>query len=69
MKKLLLSMAAVFLMSCYTPTVDQTELYGRAEEVLFFNGHYRVKVWAENGKYYNVITNKFYQVGDVIKIK
>jgi uncharacterized protein YcfL len=71
MKKLvLLSLATLLLVSCYTPTVNQTELYGTVEDIVYYNGHNHVKVWCKTkDKYYNVITDKLYQKGETIRIK
>jgi hypothetical protein len=70
MKKVFLSLTALLLMACATPTVNQTELYGEVEEVITLNGHYRVKVWCKTKeKYYKIITDKSYQKGEVIRIK
>lgn len=71
MKKIFLALlAALFLMSCGTTVVNQVELYGVVEEVLYYNHHKHVKVWcAAKEKYYEVITDKLYQPGDTIRIK
>lgn len=73
MKKLfLVLMTALFMLSCATPVVNQVELYGTVEDVWQVLGekHYRVKVWCESKeKYYKVITDKHYQLGDRIRIK
>lgn len=70
MKKLLLSMVAVLMMACATPTVNQTELYGVVEDVTLYNGHFHTKVWCEKkGMYINVITDKVYVIGQTIRIK
>ena len=70
MKKIILALITLFLTACYTPTVDQTELYGTVETILYYNGHNHVKAWCkEKQKYYEIITDKLYQHGEVIKIK
>lgn len=66
---LLLSMTFM-LMSCVTPTVNQCELYGTVEDVVYLNGKYRMKVWCqEKGTYFKVITNKHFHRGEIVKIK
>lgn len=63
-------MAAMLLVACATPTRNQVELYGVVEDVIPYSGHYRTKVWCEKkGKYYNVITDRVYRHGEVVKIK
>jgi predicted porin len=70
MKKLLLFVAVVSMMSCATPTVNQVELYGTVDDIVYLNGHYRVKAWCQTKeKYYNIITDKHYQPGETIRIK
>lgn len=70
MKKLLLLVAVVSMMSCATPTVNQVELYGIVEDITYYNGHHHVKAWCKvKEKYYNIITDKLYQPGETIRIK
>ena len=70
MKKLLLSFMAVLLMSCGTTVIDQREYYGIVEDTVFYNGCHHAKVWcAAKGKYYDIITDKLYQIGDIVRIK
>ena len=70
MKKVLVLLVTLLLMGCYTPTINQVELYGQVESVLYHGKHYKVKVWCQDKeKYYNIITNKLYQKGDIIRIK
>ena len=71
MRKLfLLLLVTLLFTSCYTPTVDQTELYGSVESILRYGGHNHVKVWCNaKGRYYEVVTDKLYQKGEIIKIK
>ena len=70
MKKLLTVFIAGLLISCVTPTVNQVELYGEVEDVIYFNGHYKHKVWCKTKeKYYRVVSDKLYQKGEIIKIK
>lgn len=70
MKKIIFALTALFLVSCYTPTVNQVELYGEVEEIVYYGGHHHLKVWCKTKeKYYNVITDKIYQIGDVVRIK
>ena len=70
MKKLLLLVAVVSMMSCATPTVNQVELYGIVEDITYYNGHHHVKAWCQTKeKYYNIITDKLYQPGETIRIK
>lgn len=70
MKKLLLSLVSLLTVSCYTPTVRQIELYGTVESILYYNKHYHTKVWcADHGRYYEIVGDKLYQPGTVIKIK
>lgn len=70
MKKTLLSLVTLLLTACYTPTVDQTELYGTVENITYYGGHNHVKVWCKTKeKYYEIITDKLYQIGEVVKIK
>ena len=70
MKKLFLSLAAFLLTACATPVINQIELYGTVEDVVFLNGYYKVKVWCKSKEmYYKIKTNRSYQIGDVIRIK
>lgn len=71
MKKLLASTVVVmFMISCATPTVNQVELYGIVEDITYYNGHHHVKAWCKvKEKYYNIITDKHYQLGETIRIK
>lgn len=71
MKKLLLSLfVGVILMSCGTTTVNQIPVYGTVEDIIKVDNYHRAKVWCEyEGKYYNIKTEKLYQIGDVIRIK
>lgn len=70
MKKAILSVMAVLLVGCATPTINQVEYYGVVEDTVYYGGHHHAKVWcAAKGKYYDVVTDRLYQVGDVIRIK
>jgi hypothetical protein len=69
-KTVLLSFAVMMLTACITPTVSQVELYGEVEDVVYFNGHFKHKVWCPfKEKYYRVIADRLYQPGDTIRIK
>ena len=70
MKKVLLLLTTLIMVSCYTPTVNQVELYGTVESVLYYNKHYHTKVWcADRGRYYEIVGDKLYQPGTVVRIK
>jgi hypothetical protein len=70
MKKLLLSLTTLLLMSCGTPVINQVEVYGEVEDVYYYNNHYRMKVWCSSkGKYYKIISDRAYQIGERIRIK
>ena len=69
-KTVLLFVTALILSACVTPTVNQVELYGEVEDVVYFNGHFKHKVRCKSKeKYYRVIADQLYQPGDVIRIK
>ena len=60
----------LLMTSCVTPTINQVETYGTVEDIVRIHKHYHVKVWCDTKeKYYTVITDKLYQIGDTIKIK
>ena len=70
MKKLLLSLITLHLVSCITPTVNQYELYGIVEDVVYLNGKYHMKVWCqEKGTYFKVKTNKYFHKGQTVRIR
>ena len=70
MKKLLLPTVALLMMACATPTVNQTELYGTVESVIYLNGYYHAKTWCKaKGMYYDVVADKAYRIGETIRIK
>ena len=71
MKKIVLSLFAVLMLSACAsiPTVNQLEVYGEVEDVVYLNGHHKHKVWCKaKEKYYYVISDKLYQPGEVIRI-
>lgn len=70
MKKLLFALVLFFTVSCATTVVNQVELYGVVEDIVYYNHHNHVKVWCkEKEKYYIIVTDNLYQVGDTVKIK
>ena len=72
MKKsiVLLLLMTFMLMSCITPTVNQCDLYGIVEDVVYLNGKYHTKVWCEEkGTYFKVKTNKYFHKGQIIQIR
>lgn len=70
MKKVLLALVTLFLTECYTQTVDQSELYGTVEGTIYYGGHHHVKAWCKTKeRYYDVVTDKLYQRGEIIRIK
>jgi predicted porin len=70
MKKLVLAIVAMAMAGCATTTVHQVELYGVVDDVVILNGHKHAKVWCwKQQKYYRVVSDKTYQIGDTIKIK
>lgn len=70
MKKLLLAFVVFLAVSCVTPVVNQVELYGVVEDITYYNKHHHVKVWCkQKEKYYEIVTDRMYQIGDTIKIK
>jgi hypothetical protein len=67
MKKLLFVFTvAVLMVSC--STVNQVPTYGAVEDIIAIDGHYQLKVWS-GSKYYTVITDKPYQINEIIRIK
>ena len=71
MKKLLFSMVVATLMTaCATPVINQTELYGTVESVIYLNGYYHAKTWCKaKWMYYDVVADKAYRIGETIRIK
>ena len=71
MKKIIVLLSMTFmLMSCITPTVNQYELYGIVEDVVYLNGKYCMKVWCqEKGTYFKVKTNNYFHKGDIVRIR
>jgi predicted porin len=70
MRKLVLAFVVMAVMGCATSTVNQVELYGIVEDVVYCNDHVHVKAWCQkHQKYYYVVTDRRYQIGDVIRIK
>ena len=65
MKKLLLTLVVV-LSGC--TTVNQIHTYGTVESGVILDNHYHYKVWTGK-KYYTVISDSLYQVGDKIRVK
>lgn len=71
MKKLIIILVAtLFVVSCST-TINQVEKYGVVEDIMVSNKkdcNYQLKVWDGN-KYYTILTNDFYNIGETIFIK
>ena len=70
MKKLLFICAALLVASCATPVVNQVEVYGVVEDAVYWKGHRHLKVWCgEKGRYYEVVTDSMWDVGDTVRIR
>jgi hypothetical protein len=70
MKKLVLVIVAMAMVSCATPVVNQVDIYGVVESSLYYNKHHHLKVWcSEKQKYYEIVTDRIVPVGETIRIK
>ena len=48
---------ATLMTACATPVINQTELYGTVESVIYLNGYYHAKTWCKaKGMYYDVVS-------------
>lgn len=70
MRKALILGVALLVAGCATPVVNQVERYGVVDDAVYWKGHRRLKVWcAEKGKYYEVVTDRPWMIGDTIRIR